>query len=744
MKFDNMINHIKRIFFRKRVRVIHQLTQNECGAACLAMILSYHGYNLSIAECSEYCDPGRDGLTAHTILQAARHFGLRAKAFSVNLKDFKYINLPAIIHWNFKHYVVVEKWHRQHVWIIDPAVGRCQLNTRQFDEGFTGVTLVFEPGSQFRPRRRKQKSLWMSYLKEIFQIPNMLNSIIQVLLISLLLQIFGLAVPLLTKIFFDNVIPFSINNIMLILAMGIILLVVNKIIITYLRGLLFIYIRNRIDSQMIAGFFEHVLSLPFRFFHKLSSGDLMMRLNSNTVIRQALTNQTISIILDGSFVMVYLAIIFTQSLLFGCVVTTFGVLQFLIIFFARNKIKSLMQRELASSADTQSYLVEALRGIATLKASGTEDRAYDHWSNLFFKQLNTSLIRAHFTLLLDIYWTTLQSLWPMALLWLGTQMILNNNMSIGTMLALYALAGSFLAPLSALVSAGQQLQLISAYLERVDHVIDIEPEQSNLLTNRVLNKIVSLDLKNITFRYDKNSTYAIKNITLSIKPGQKIAIVGKTGAGKSTLAMTLLGLYMPEYGEILYNGISHRLLNLKALRSQFGVVLQESFLFNGSVRQNIAFNNPEMPLLQVEKAAQLATIHNEIISLPMAYETLVSEGGVGFSGGQRQRLSIARAVAHNPSLLLLDEATSHLDAVTEALIDKNLDTLKCTRVIIAHRLSTIKNADLIVVLDRGSVVDLGKHHDLLNNCSYYHSLMSHQVDERITISTSLIDNSPST
>jgi ABC-type bacteriocin/lantibiotic exporter with double-glycine peptidase domain len=719
---------ISNYFFSKHVPVILQLTQNECGAACLAMILTYYGRKTTISQCREFCDPGRDGLTAKTIVQAARCFGLHATAVSVDLINLKFIQLPAIVHWNFNHYIIIEKWTPKKIVAVDPAIGRRRLTLQEFDVCFTGVALTFKPSEHFEKRSIKETSLWIKYLRNVLRLPGSMRAFLQVIIISLLMQIFGLAFPIFTKILIDNVIPLRIDSIMPILGLAMILLIFSRVITSYIRGALFVYLQGHIDTQMMTGFFKHLLSLPYQFFYKLSTGDLLMRLGSNALIRQTLTTQSISVLLDGIFVIFYLIVILSQSAIYGGIVVVFGLMQVMILFLSRRKMQDLMRNDLAVGVEAQSYLIETLRGIGTLKASGTEKRTFDHWTNLFNKHMNIILQRGYFGLTLGSIWTFISTLWPFVLLWLGTYLVMNGAMTLGTMLALNALAGAFLTPLSSLVSAGQQLQVVRAYLERIFHVMDTQPEQDNQPYRKVPAAITSVELKNVSFKYNKNSQYALQNMSTIIKGGQKVALVGRTGAGKSTLAMTLLGLFTPEKGEILYNNIPLQKLDYQSLRSQFGVVLQETYLYNGTIRQNISFNNPNIALEQVQEAAKIAAIHEEIMQLPMNYETIVLEGGIGFSGGQRQRLSIARALANKPTLLLLDEATNHLDAATEASIDKNLNRLSCTRIVIAHRLSTIKNADLILVIEQGTIIEQGNHDNLLALGGCYAALVECQLD----------------
>jgi ABC-type bacteriocin/lantibiotic exporter with double-glycine peptidase domain len=561
--------------------------------------------------------------------------------------------------------------------------------------------------------------------------PGAAGLMVQILGASLCLLGLGLALPLLTEVIVDRVLPFRVVSLMAVLGVGLALVVAAQAIATYLRAVLLIYLRGRLDMQIMLGFFEHLLNLPFRFFQQRASGDLLMRLGSNTMIREAVTSQTLSALLDGALVVGYLAILMVRAPCFALLAFGVGLLQVTLVVGASHWLRDLTQRGLAAQSASQSYLVEALRGVATLKASGTEDQALDQWSSLLANELDASLRRDHLSAVLDAGLTTLRTLAPLLLLWVGTFQVLHGAMSLGMMLALITLATAFLQPLSSLVSNGQRLQLVAAHLERIADVVEAPPEQDRRLICHAPRLMGRIELRNISFRYDPNAPRVLRNLSLTIEPGQKVALVGRTGSGKSTLAMLLLGLYTPTEGEILYDDIPLERLNYRALRSQFGVVLQEPFLFNGSIRQNIAFSNSSLGLAQVIEAAQLAAIHEDIIQMPMGYETRVAEGGSGLSGGQRQRLSLARALAHRPAILLLDEATSHLDVVTENVVEENLSRLACTRIVIAHRLSTVRNADQIVVLDDETIAELGSHEELVLQQGRYASLIASQMESEV-------------
>lgn len=710
---------------KRRVPEMRQMTAVECGAACLAMVLNYYGYATSVSEVQEQCGVGRDGLSATAIARAARQYGLRVRAVSISPADFQHVTFPAIVHWEFNHFVIVERWSKRRVDLIDPAVGRRRVTAEEFSEGFTGVALMLEPGPQFEQRAPQSTFTLWGYTRSLLY---MRGLVAQILGASLLLQILGLGAPLLTQVVVDDIIPGRSTNLLLLLGLGMLLLLLAQALTRFLRATLLIYLQTRLDAKMVFDFFEHLLSLPYRFFQLRLNGDLLARMSSNTAIRDLLTNQLLSTMLDSSTIVIALCILVWQSSLLALVALFVGAIQVGLLLLTAPAVRRLTQRDLAAQGKAQGYLNEVLSGVATLKAAGAEQRALDRWTNLYVDQMNTSIRRNYLLMVISVIFELLHGLSPLLLLWIGAMQVINGTMSIGTMLALNTLAISFLTPLSALAMSGQKIQVAQAHFARIADVLEAEPEQDPQQVRTPPRLTGNIEMKQVSFQYAPNVPLVLKDISVNVWAGQKIALVGKTGSGKSTLGKLLIGLVTPTKGNILFDGLPLQTLNYHEVRSQFGIVLQESFIFSGSIRENISLNNPEMKMAQIVQAAQAAAIHDEIEQMPMGYETQVSEGGSAFSGGQRQRLALARALAHHPSILLLDEATSALDVATERAVEQNLHRFKCTQIIIAHRLSTIRNADVILVLDQGQIVEMGPHDLLMHRSGYYAQLIQAQIE----------------
>lgn len=708
---------------RHRVPVIFQMTFADCGAACLAMIVSYYGRKTRLAECRKFFGSGRDGVSAWEIMETAEIFGLEANGYEVDIEDFDKVALPAIAHWDNNHFVVVENWTPAYVAVVDPAYGRMRYTQADFEEHFSGVILTFDLDETFSQKVKALPPAWQTYLRAMFQTSGATRFLVKIIVASLFLQLLNLTLPILTRWLVDDIIGLSLTNLMGLFGLGICLLTLSYLVTTYLRARWLILLQARFDRQMMFDFFAHILSLPITFFQQRTSGDLLNRLGSNMTIREVFTNNTLSTILDGVLVITYLVILIAWAPPFGFVVLLLGLVQAALLVITASKVHVLTQRALVDEVKSHSYLLEALNNMITLKAFGAEDRVHAHWASLFNDYLDILIKQSFLMMAVDSILTTIRVFSPIFLLWVGSFFVLNNEMTLGTMLGLNALAISFLAPLSSLIENGQQLQFVGAHLARVADVMEAESEQNQHEAKPAPTLTGCIEMRNVSFQYDNNGPVVLQDISLVVESGQKIAIVGHTGSGKSTLGALLLGLYLPAAGDVLFDEHSLQTLNYQSVRRQFGVVLQEISLFNAPIRENIALQDHHIALEKVVAAAQLAAINDEIQAMPMGYETVLGEDGSGLSGGQKQRLMLARALINYPKIILLDEATSHLDKITEYQIMQNLKSLKVTQIVIAHRLSTIQDADQIVVLDKGQIVASGTHHVLMSQCPYYASLV---------------------
>lgn len=719
---------------RRKVPFIEQMQQTECGLCCMAMIASYYKSSISLYEMRELTGIGRDGTSLKQMKELAVMLDFEANWYKLKTKQLINIKQPVILFWDNKHFVVLEKVIDQNFFIVDPAEGRKKVPKSEFNKFFTGYTLTCEPNIEFV--RKKARNVWKPFLILLLDKPKLLAS---VLITAITLQLLTLGIPIIIQNVIDKVIIPSKDNLLAIFLIGIIFLVFFQSMISFIRGRILITLNNLLDQKMMTHFFKHILDLPYKFFQLRSFGDLIFRANSLRTIRNLLSNQLIMGILDFGSVLVILSYMINQSIMMTAWVILVSSLSILLVLLSKNALYQKNQDEIAKATSVQSFQTELLYGIFNIKTAGTERLMYKSWENLFNKLLLSYRKKGIVLNYIDTLNGLLKMLGPLIVLWLGALLVFSEEITLGGLVAFHALAIQFFNLTSSLIDTFNSFFITDSYLRRVQDVLDSPKETRSNNSTTLVNFKGGVTLKNVYLKYTSNQDYILNNINLEIKPGQKVALIGKSGAGKSTLSRLILGLYEPSQGSIYYDG--HNLLNLdkETFRKKIGVVPQDVSLFNRSIKDNIALHKPDATMEEVIEAARVAQIHNEIMLMPMNYNTIISELGTNISGGQRQRLAIARALVHKPSILVLDEATSSLDHVNEKEIDSYLSSINCTRIVISHRLTSLVNSDLILVLDNGEIIESGTHQELMTSegfySKYYKELESNKRNEYLVTET---------
>lgn len=690
-----------------------QMSATECGAACLAMVLGFHRKRTSLEKMREILGPG--GQDAQMLLDAAQTFGLRGRGVRIESIDELACLAPgAILHWRFTHFVVFESFSKRGCTIVDPATGRRQVDRQEVDRSFTGIALVLEPGPRFveDPPRSLATKLTESFGLTVRYLIDHRAWIGRIVALSFLVQALALTLPVVTGVVVDRIVPQADRHLLGMVSLGLFAVLSFHLVATALRGHILVNLRARIDSGLSIDLIDHMVHLPLDYFRQRSTGDLMMRVNSTVAIREVLTTGSISALIDGCLVICYLVVLLAVHVGMGLLVFMLGSLRILLYLSTRRQYRDLMGSLLQAQAETQTYQSELLEGIETVKAGGAETHFLERWSNLFANALNVEMARGRLKATTDALLDLAAIGSPLVVLVFGAHLVLDAGLSLGQVLAATALATGFLTPLSSLVSVGLRVHLLRSYLERVRDVLDHEREQQGSETRRAPALRGGVMIDRVSFRYSPTGPAVLSDISLRIGEGEFVALVGRSGAGKSTLANLLIGFYKPRAGTILYDGLDLATFDCRSVRSQIGVVPQKPYLFGETVRDNIALFRPTATLPEIVEAARRARIHHEILSLPMGYDTVLAGRGSTISGGQAQRIALARALLQQPPILILDEATSELDTITEASVHGELEAMGSTRIVIAHRLSTIQHAGTIVVLEGGRIAQQGTHETL--------------------------------
>ena len=701
---------------------IEQQSSSDCGAACLAMVSQHWGKRFSINSLRELAGIGRSGVSLRSLAKAADSLGYESRPVRASLSSLVNQSNPWIAHWQGDHYVVVNKIKGDRVWVADPARGKRLLSRQEFLTGWTGYALLLNPTAllQATPNEKRSLSQFLGLLSPYRSLG------VQIILASLLIQVFGLVTPLFTQIILDQVVVNRSLTTLHVFALGVLLFGIWGIILSAIRQYLLSYLSNRLDLTAIGGFIRHTLLLPLSFFESRHVGDILTRVSENQKIQRFLISQVMLAWLDFLMGFVYLGLMFYYNWQLTLLVVALVPPIFILTLGATPFLRQISREVFNKSAEQNSALVETITGVATVKTTAAERELRWRWEDRLTNFLNARFRSQKLGIKLQAASSAINSLGSTALLWYGAMLVIQDQLTIGQFVAFNMLVGKVLSPVLSLANLWDELQEVLISVERLNDVFATQPEETPGKPMLVLPPLRGdVRFENVTFRYDQDEERnTLQNISFEVNAGQTIAIVGRSGSGKSTLVKLLQGLYHPSSSRIWIDGHDIRHVSPQSLRSQLGVVPQECFLFSGTILENITLYRPEFTLEQAIEVAKLAEAHAFIQAMPLGYNTKVGERGANLSGGQRQRIAIARALLGNPRILILDEATSSLDTESERRFQQNLARLSRDRTtfIIAHRLSTVRNADCLLVLDRGSIVQKGTHNELMADREglYYH------------------------
>ena len=715
---------------RARVPTVLQMEAVECGAASLAMILAHHRKLVPLEEVRVACGVSRDGSKASNVVKAARGYGLVARGFKKEPRELRALPVPMIVHWNFNHFVVLEGFGRGRAFLNDPAHGPRAVSEEEFDQSFTGVALTFEPAPEFVPGG-EERSLVAALRRRL---TGLHGAVAFVVLAGLALVLPGLLVPTFSRVFVDDVLVKGMREWVVPLTwfMGVTALVVATL--TWLQQKYLLRLEARLAIATSARFLWHVLHLPLQFFTQRFPGEIASRVGINDRVAQLLSGELATTALAAVVVALYAALMFRYDPVLAAVVVTTAGLNMAALRWVSQRRTDLSMRLQQDRGKAIGTAMGGLLNIENLKATGSESDFFARWSGYYAKAANAQHQLALQTTLLAAIPPLLLAVSSAMLLGLGGLRVMDGELSMGMLIAFQALMFAFLTPVNSLVNMGSTLQEVRGDMNRLDDVLRARTERMEPRAPEAEAAVVatpaparlegSLELRRVSFGYSRLEPALIQDFSLDLKPGMRVALVGGSGSGKSTVARLVSGLYEPWAGEVLLDGMPRAAVPRPVMTSSFAVVDQEVFLFEGTIRENLTMWDPTVPEQDLVEAARDACIHDDISARPGGYTSVIEEGGRNFSGGQRQRMEIARALVNRPSVMILDEATSALDPSVEQQIDDNLRRRGCTCLIVAHRLSTIRDCDEIVVMDGGRIVQRGTHDELREADGPYRDLIA--------------------
>lgn len=677
----------------RRLPLVLQTEAAECGLACLAMVAAYYGYDTDLAALRRRFIISSHGTTLKTLMDMAGRLNLVGRALRLELKHLGDLSVPCILHWDLNHFVVLKALRRSKIIIHDPAIGKLALDRKSFSRHFSGVALELTPTEEFcaaeERRTLRLRHLWA-------RVTGLKRSLSQVLLLSLLLQLYAVVSPFYVQTVVDDVLLREDGNLLLVLAMGFGLLLAVQCGTMILREWVILHVASRLNIQMAVNLFHHLIRLPMSYFASRHMGDIVSRFGSLSVIRELMTTGLVAAVVDGVMAVITLVVMFVYSAKLTGFVLVIAALYAIFRLFLFRPLRLLTEQKIVEQGKLDSHFMETVRAIQTIKLFEREADRKGQWQNLLAGTINKDIRIAGWNISYQAASRLLFGLENIVVVYFCAILVMENSFTVGMLYAFISYKTRFVEAMSALIEKWIEFKMVALHLDRLADVVFTETETLADFRPPCAGNLVScgiqggLEVRNLGFRYGEAEDPAFEGLNFTIDAGECVAIVGPSGCGKTTLLKCLMGLLEPTEGEILIDG--RPLRQLSHYRSQIAGVMQDDQLLAGTIAENIACFEPQLDLEHVVRCAQIACVHDEILKMPMQYNTLVGDMGTSLSGGQKQRVVLARAVYREPRILFMDEATSHLDVANETKVNEHVCELAITRVIVAHRPETVKSA----------------------------------------------------
>lgn len=695
--------------WRNKLPVLQQTQAAECGLTCVGMIANYYGHKIDMITLRRRFSTSIKGATLADVMMVSQQLGMSTRALRLDIDELHKLRMPCILHWDMNHFVVLKAVTKKKIILHDPARGLREVPFDEVSTSFTGVALELMPATNFEKKEEKES---LSMLKLIGNVTGIRSAFAQVMILSIGLEVFGLLSPFYTQWVMDQVLPSADYDLLTLLGCAFIAVVILQNVISAIRSWVTTWFSSMMSVQWSANVCSHLLGLPLSWFEERHTGDIISRFGSINTIQSTLTSRFISSLLDGIMAVVTLFMLFAYNVNLTFVVLGLLILYIIIRWASFRPFRQANEDQLIASARAQSQLMESIRGVQAVKLNNKQEIRVSTYANELVEATNKGIHIQRLSIGFSTIQGIISGVGRVVLIWLAARQVLEGNFTGGMLIAFSSFADQFLARSTGLINAIIDFWMLRLHGERLADIVlsDKENDMDNVISLPTGNRAFAVSINGLSYRYGVAEPWVFENCTMDIHPGESVAIIGPSGQGKSTLVKLLLGLLKPEKGTIEVNGQDIRKLGMTWYRDRIGSVMQDDILFAGSITDNISFFDSNYDQERVEYAAKMAQIHDDIMLMPMAYNSLVGDMGSSLSGGQIQRVLLARALYRRPEILILDEATSHLDVTRESAINHAIGNMDITRVIIAHRPETIRSADRIILLNSDGVREIS--HDL--------------------------------